>query len=95
MYIRKSGCGKSTLLNLISGSLKSDNEDFKPIEINKISYIFQEVRLIEWITLEENMKLVGKRYYDKNSLDNVINKYLNLVEIEEYRKNILKNQVVG
>lgn len=82
----RSGCGKSTLLNLIVGALKPDNEDFKPIERNKISYIFQEDRLIEWITLEENMKLIGKRYYDKNSLDNVINKYLDLVGIKEYRK---------
>ena len=81
----KSGCGKSTLLNLITGILISDNEEFKSIPKKNISYIFQEDRLIEWITLEENMKLVGQKFYDKDKLSIIVDKYLKIVGIEDYK----------
>ena len=81
----KSGCGKSTLLNLISGVSISDDKKFKSIPKNEISYIFQEDRLIEWITLEENMELIGKRFYDKDNLNLIVDKCLKFVGIEEYR----------
>jgi NitT/TauT family transport system ATP-binding protein len=82
----KSGCGKSTLLNLISGISISDDKKFKSIPKNEISYIFQENRLLEWIILEENLKLVGKRFYDEDNLKLIVDKCLKFVGIEEYKK---------
>lgn len=70
---------------MITGILTSDNEEFKSIPKDNISYIFQEDRLIEWITLDENMKLVGKKFYDKDKLNIVVDKYLKVVEIEDYK----------
>jgi NitT/TauT family transport system ATP-binding protein len=90
----KSGCGKSTLLNLISGVSISDDKKFKSIPKNEISYIFQEDRLIEWITLEENMELIGKKFYDKDNLNLIVDKCLKFVGIEEY-KNLYPQMLSG
>lgn len=84
--IGKSGCGKTTLLNIISGVIKSDIEDFETLERFKLSYIFQEDRLIQWLTVEENIKLIGEKYYDESVIDSVCDKYLELVGIGEYKK---------
>lgn len=82
----KSGCGKSTLLNIISGVLENDKDDFKGIEELGVSYIFQDDRLIDWLTVEENIKLVVKKYYNEKRINDLCEKYLKLVGIHEYKK---------
>ncbi|GAA6170356.1 ABC transporter ATP-binding protein [Colwellia sp. KU-HH00111] len=63
--IGPSGCGKTTLLNMISGLESSveqqitygdtsDNEKHKP----HLGYIFQQPRLMPWLTVRENIELV-------------------------------------
>ena len=81
----KSGCGKSTLLNIISGIVENDNNDFKGIENFRISYIFQDDRLIDWLTVEDNIKLVIKKYYSEKEINRLCEKYLKLVGIYEYK----------
>lgn len=81
----KSGSGKTTLLNIISGITKNDTNNFKGIENLVISYIFQDDRLIDWLTVEDNIKLVVKKYYDKKEINNLCEKYLKLVDIYEYK----------
>ena len=83
--IGKSGCGKSTLLNIISGIIPNDEENFQTIETYGISYIFQEDRSIDWLTVEENISLVVKRIYDKKKIKKLCDKYLDLVGIKEYK----------
>lgn len=81
--IGKSGCGKSTLLNIISGIIDNDDE-FESIEDN-VSYIFQEDRLIEWMTVKENIMLVVNKLYNKKEAEKLCDKYLELVGIKEYK----------
>ena len=83
--IGKSGCGKRTLLNIISGIIPNDEENFQTIENYGVSYIFQEDRLIDWLTVEENISLVVKRIYDKKKIKKLCDKYLDLVGIKEYK----------
>lgn len=83
--IGKSGCGKSTLLNIISGIIPNDKKNFQTIENYGVSYIFQEDRLIDWLTVEENISLVVKRIYDKKKIKKLCDKYLDLVGIKEYK----------
>lgn len=82
--IGKSGCGKSTLLNIISGVIENDNKDLQSIDKESISYIFQDDRLIDWLTVKENITLVIKRLYDKKKCEKLSNKYLELIGIKEY-----------
>lgn len=81
----KSGCGKSTLLNIISGIIKNDSSKFETLESFGISYIFQEDRLVDWLTVEENIRLIAKSHYEKYELDKKIHKYLDLVGITNYK----------
>lgn len=82
--IGKSGCGKSTLLNIISGVIENDNKNLQSIDKESISYIFQDDRLIDWLTVKENITLVIKRLYDKKKCEKLSNKYLELIGIKEY-----------
>jgi NitT/TauT family transport system ATP-binding protein len=59
-----SGCGKSTLLNLIAGleqpSRGSVGFDRPPAAI-ALSVVFQQPRLLDWLTVEENVSIVFER----------------------------------
>lgn len=50
-----SGCGKSTLLSIIAGLDTDFKGTIKGIDLEKISYVFQEDCLLEWKTLKENI----------------------------------------
>ena len=55
--IGPSGCGKTTLLNIISGLTAPDAGTVEGAE-GKLSYMFQNARLLPWRTVEENIRLV-------------------------------------
>jgi len=63
--IGPSGCGKSTLLNMLCGLEESSEQKLlcngKAIngdESHKLGYIFQQPRLMPWLTVQENLQLV-------------------------------------
>lgn len=63
--IGPSGCGKSTLLNMLGGLEDSVNQQIlcngKPIQqhnTHRLGYIFQQQRLMPWLTISENLALV-------------------------------------
>jgi ABC-type nitrate/sulfonate/bicarbonate transport system ATPase subunit len=53
-----SGCGKSTLLNLVAGLDPDFTGEIALPEPARIGYVFQEPRLLPWLTVEDNLKLV-------------------------------------
>ena len=53
-----SGCGKSTLLNLVAGLDPDFAGEVALPEPARIGYVFQEPRLLPWLTVEDNLKLV-------------------------------------
>lgn len=81
--IGESGGGKSTLLNLIAGLISKCSGEISGIKENEISYIFQEDRLIPWLTIGENLKISSKRYYDDKELDCKVREILELVHIKD------------
>lgn len=58
-FIGPSGCGKSTMLNIIT---KLDKEFKGEIKHNfkNISFVFQDDRLVPWLSVRQNLLLVSK-----------------------------------
>lgn len=54
----KSGIGKTTILNLIAGILKPDCGHLEGLDKKKISFAFQDERLLLWDTAIENVSVV-------------------------------------
>lgn len=53
-----SGGGKTTLLNIIAGLIQPDSGKIN-CSYNRISYVFQEYRLLPWATALENITAIG------------------------------------
>ncbi len=75
-----SGRGKTTLLNAIAGLVKYKGNI---ITKGKISYIFQEDRLLNWLTAKQNIMLVEP---DKNSAL----KYIDYLGINEFENKLVQ-----
>lgn len=88
-----SGCGKTTLLNIISKMEKIDSGKVI-LKDKSISYVFQEDRLIPWLTVYENIAFVLKSQIDSNKIESKVNEYLNMVNLKEY-KDKLPNKLSG
>lgn len=80
-----SGCGKTTLLNIIAGIIEKDSGQVLGIQNEDISFVFQEDRLIEWKTVWDNMAFVLKKKIDKDKIDSTIDRFLKMVNLEEYK----------
>ena len=79
-----SGCGKTTLLNIISGIIKEYSGKIIGFE-DDISFVFQEDRLIPWKNVSSNIEFVLKNKMNKEKIETTIERYLKLVNLEEYR----------
>ena len=55
-----SGCGKTTILNSIAGLIKPKAGEIILPDESKISYVFQEPRLFDWLTVLQNVAMVIK-----------------------------------
>lgn len=75
--IGPSGCGKTTLLNIIS-SLDKDFKGSVNISSSNIGFVFQDHRLIPWLTVKENLLLISKNKDMEN-----INELLKLVNLND------------
>ncbi|MEI3598970.1 MULTISPECIES: ABC transporter ATP-binding protein [unclassified Oceanobacillus] len=83
-----SGCGKSTLLRVLSGLDEGFKGDIELASLGEqpIGMIFQEPRLMPWLTVKENI-LFGVK--DTKSVD--VQEYLNLVGLSEFGNHFPKD----
>lgn len=79
-----SGCGKSTLLNIISGIIKDYDGEVVGFDKEQISFVFQEDRLIPWLSVYDNMEFILKDKYPKDKIKQKILSYLSLVGLKDY-----------
>lgn len=75
-----SGCGKTTLLNCIAGLEPYDSGSITGTEDLKIAYLFQEDRLLPWISAAENIAAVLRGKKEQNSEE--ARKWMRLVGLE-------------
>ena len=74
--IGPSGCGKSTFLNILA-QLDSDFKGNIKMPFENISFMFQDDRLLPWLSIKDNLLLISK---EKNLEE--INRVLKLVGLE-------------
>ena len=89
MLLGASGCGKSTLLNMIAGILSPETGSIEingqnivvlnqkekdKFRINKIGYIFQDFKLINEMTVNDNINILKLENIDTKNIDQVLKK---------------------
>lgn len=87
MLLGASGCGKSTLLNMIAGILSPETGNIEingkdivelsqkekdKFRINKIGYIFQDFKLINDMTVSDNINILKLEKVDTSAMDQVL-----------------------
>ncbi len=55
VIVGRSGCGKTTLLRLVAGLEGCDSGEIKDDNLKKKAYVFQEDRLMPWLTVKKNI----------------------------------------
>lgn len=74
-----SGCGKTTLINIIADIIKADKGIVKN-NFKNISVVFQDDRLLPWLTVKENISIVS----DNETAEH----YLNIMGLYTYKDNM-------
>jgi len=100
--VGKSGCGKSTLLRLICGlePLTSGTITFtadgcvKRRSEQRISMVFQEPRLMPWLTVEQNMAMALIHEPDKQKVKATVDHFLSLLGLKRF-KDAYPRQISG
>ena len=87
VIVGRSGCGKTTLLRLLSGLEEKTGGEirWKQTErTNKVGIVFQEPRLLPWLTVAENMLFshTGPAAANQKQL---LDHYLQLLRLEPFR----------
>lgn len=78
-----SGCGKTTLLKILAGLLKPDQGSVESTA--KLSFLFQEPRLLPWLNIRQNLALVLQDKLPAADVDQQIAYYLQAVGLLEYQ----------
>lgn len=95
--IGQSGCGKSTLLHTIAKLCKitQGSINFAQKSQPKIGMIFQEPRLMPWLTVEQNIAFgLQKSAWTQNEIKHKIGQILELVNLTDCQNNY-PNQLSG
>jgi ABC-type nitrate/sulfonate/bicarbonate transport system ATPase subunit len=92
VIVGHSGCGKSTLLKIIAGLEKQDAGGTVLYNGQPVTdpgpergMIFQEHRLMPWLTLEKNVTL-GLEGKTKSEKKRLADEYLKMVKLEDFKK---------
>lgn len=89
MLVGKSGCGKTSLLRLLSGLEKPTSGRIIIPENLQLGFVFQESRLMNWLSVEKNISL-GLKNPDKSKIKDIIS----LVGLNGFEK-ALPHQLSG
>ncbi len=80
-----SGCGKTTLLRMICGLDKDYSGRITGVP-DKISFLFQEDRLLPWANVKENIAFVLKDVMDKGQIERAVSAIIKAVQLDGHEK---------
>lgn len=100
--VGKSGCGKTTLLRLLSELEKPSGGKIEFVfdsigegsKHKQVGLVFQESRLMPWLTVKENMAFPLFKMKDKEETEKIVEKYLTIMGLEKFR-NAYPSQISG
>jgi NitT/TauT family transport system ATP-binding protein len=79
-----SGSGKTTILKLIAGTLKPDSGNIE-VQGERIGYVFQDHRLLPWLTALDNVMLVLRAYHvNPDQIRRKAQAWMNLMKLKNY-----------
>lgn len=85
-----SGCGKTTLLRIIAGLEPYEAGSISGVEDKRISYVFQEDRLMPWLNVRENIEYVLASTEDNKKIQYKIKTLLEAFKLEEYGEAMIR-----
>lgn len=80
-----SGCGKTTLLNCLAGLESIDTGMITGINQKKIAYVFQEERLMPWLSVKDNIAFVLKGKLSAAQIEKRVDEILELVQLTPFK----------
>lgn len=89
--VGKSGCGKTTFLRIVAG-LESKTEgqiefiNCKDRSKKKIGIVFQEPRLMPWLTVEQNLAFSLIKCKDKSYVKDKVQATLEILGLSDFKK---------
>lgn len=86
-----SGGGKTTLLRLMIGVEKYEKGRVLGLERENVAFVFQEDRLLEWLSVYENIAYVLKSYRGYDEMETVVQEVLEIVELWAYKEYKIKD----
>jgi sulfonate transport system ATP-binding protein len=72
VIVGRSGCGKTTLLKLIAGLDRPDGGEIAAPESLRTGMVFQEARLMPWLTCEKNIAFGRKKGKTREDIGRLI-----------------------
>ena len=87
VIVGRSGCGKTTLLRLLSGLEEKSGGEIRWNQTDrptKVGIVFQEPRLLPWLTVAENM-LFSQTGAATTNREQLLDHYLRLLRLEPFR----------
>jgi NitT/TauT family transport system ATP-binding protein len=81
----RSGCGKTTLLRILAG-LDRDYEGSIEGIPERISFMFQEDRLLPWQSVRGNIEFVLKDVMDKAGMDEAVSRMIEAVQLSGHEE---------